>query len=66
MKPVQNCDHIALFRLSVLDSFALLSGHINAVNRLMRSDKMPALKGLAVIPLRLSPDRDPELEVWSH
>jgi len=47
----------------VLDNFALLSGHISTLNRLLSSDKMPAFKNYAVIPLALSPGRDTELEV---
>jgi len=48
----------------VLDNFALLSGHISTLNRLLSSDKMPAFKNYAVIPLALSPERDAELEVF--
>jgi mediator of RNA polymerase II transcription subunit 8 len=55
-------EYTTLTWLGVLDNFALLSGHINALNKLMKNDKMPALRNLAVFPLRLAPDRDPELE----
>ena len=48
----------------MLDNFALLSGHINMLNRLLSSDKMPIFKNYAVIPLALSPERDTELEVF--
>jgi len=48
----------------VLDNFALLSGHISTLNRLLSNDKMPAFKNYAVIPLALSPERDTELEVF--
>jgi len=48
----------------MLDNFALLSGHISTLNRLLSSDKMPAFKNYAVIPLALSPERDAELEVF--
>jgi len=54
---------VAICRPTVLDNFALLSGHISTLNRLLSSDKMPALKNYAVIPLALSPGRDTELEV---
>lgn len=47
----------------MLDNFASLSGHISSLNRLLSSDKMPAFKNYAVIPLALSPERDAELEV---
>lgn len=47
----------------MLDNFALLSGQISTLNRLLGSDKMPALKNYAVIPLALSQERDTELEV---
>ena len=50
-------------RPTVLDNFALLSGHISTLNRLLSSDKMPSFKNYAVIPLALSPGRDTELEV---
>ena len=53
----------AICRPTVLDNFALLSGHVSTLNRLLSSDKMPAFKNCAVIPLALSQERDTELEV---
>lgn len=47
---------------SVLNSFALLSGQINTLNRHLKNDKTPALKNLILLPLKLSQDRDEELE----
>ncbi|XP_030852311.1 mediator of RNA polymerase II transcription subunit 8-B [Strongylocentrotus purpuratus] len=47
---------------SVLNSFALLSGQINTLNRHLKSDKTPVLKNLIILPLKLSQDRDEELE----
>ncbi|MBN3271360.1 MED8 polymerase, partial [Polyodon spathula] len=46
---------------SVLDNFALLSGQLSTVNKLMRSEKTPAFRNQVIIPLLLSPDRDEEL-----
>ncbi|XP_071494403.1 mediator of RNA polymerase II transcription subunit 8-like [Diadema antillarum] len=47
---------------SVLNSFALLSGQINTLNKHLKSDKTPSLKNLILLPLKLSQDRDEELE----
>lgn len=55
-------EHPVISWPTVLDNFALLSGHISTLNRLLSSDKMPAFKNYAVIPLALSPGRDTELE----
>uniref|UniRef100_S4RXP2 Mediator of RNA polymerase II transcription subunit 8 n=1 Tax=Petromyzon marinus TaxID=7757 RepID=S4RXP2_PETMA len=46
---------------SMLDSFALLSGQLNSLNKLLRNDKTPCLRGQIIMPLLLSPDRDDEL-----
>ncbi|RXM29760.1 Mediator of RNA polymerase II transcription subunit 8 [Acipenser ruthenus] len=46
---------------SVLDNFALLSGQLSTINKLMRSEKTPAFRNQVIIPLLLSPDRDEEL-----
>ncbi|XP_057194349.1 mediator of RNA polymerase II transcription subunit 8 isoform X2 [Triplophysa rosa] len=46
---------------SVLDNFALLSGQLNTINKLLRNEKTPSYKSLVIIPLLLSPDRDEEL-----
>lgn len=52
-----------VFRPSVLDNFALLSGQLNTINKLLRNEKTPSYKSLVIIPLLLSPDRDEELAV---
>ncbi|XP_064415503.1 mediator of RNA polymerase II transcription subunit 8 isoform X2 [Latimeria chalumnae] len=46
---------------SVLDSFALLSGQLNTLNKLLKNEKTPLLRNQVIIPLLLSPDRDEEL-----
>ncbi|KAJ8305948.1 hypothetical protein KUTeg_016493 [Tegillarca granosa] len=47
---------------SILDNFALLSGQLNSLGRLLKNDKIPPLRSHILLPLCLSPDRDPELE----
>ncbi|XP_071984553.1 mediator of RNA polymerase II transcription subunit 8 [Engystomops pustulosus] len=46
---------------SVLDSFALLSGQLNTLNKVLKNEKTPLLKNQVIIPLVLSPDRDEEV-----
>ncbi|NP_996966.1 mediator of RNA polymerase II transcription subunit 8 [Danio rerio] len=46
---------------SVLDNFALISGQLNTINKLLRNEKTPSYKSQVIIPLLLSPDRDEEL-----
>ncbi|XP_068949292.1 mediator of RNA polymerase II transcription subunit 8 isoform X1 [Petaurus breviceps papuanus] len=46
---------------SVLDSFALLSGQLNTLNKVLKHEKTPLLRNQVIIPLVLSPDRDEEL-----
>ncbi|XP_078515847.1 mediator of RNA polymerase II transcription subunit 8 isoform X2 [Lissotriton helveticus] len=46
---------------SVLDSFALLSGQLSTLNKLLKNDKTPQLRNQVIIPLILSPDRDEEI-----
>uniref|UniRef100_A0A4W5MQP7 Mediator of RNA polymerase II transcription subunit 8 n=1 Tax=Hucho hucho TaxID=62062 RepID=A0A4W5MQP7_9TELE len=46
---------------SVLDNFALLSGQLNTINKLLRNEKTPSFRQQIIIPLLLSPDRDEEL-----
>ncbi|XP_006634854.1 mediator of RNA polymerase II transcription subunit 8 [Lepisosteus oculatus] len=46
---------------SVLDNFALLSGQLNTINKLLKNEKTPVLRSQVIIPLLLSPDRDEEL-----
>ncbi|XP_077573871.1 mediator of RNA polymerase II transcription subunit 8 [Stigmatopora nigra] len=68
---VKNALHAFIFKLeneyerlawpSVLDNFALLSGQLNTINRLLKNDKTPWLRNQLIIPLLLSQDRDEEL-----
>ncbi|XP_063283734.1 mediator of RNA polymerase II transcription subunit 8 isoform X1 [Pelobates fuscus] len=46
---------------SVLDNFALLSGQLNTLNKVLKNEKTPLLKNQVIIPLLLSPDRDEEI-----
>ncbi|XP_024134910.1 mediator of RNA polymerase II transcription subunit 8 isoform X2 [Oryzias melastigma] len=46
---------------SVLDNFALLSGQLNTINKLLKNEKTPAFRSQVIIPLLLSPDRDEDL-----
>ncbi|XP_053549580.1 mediator of RNA polymerase II transcription subunit 8 [Bombina bombina] len=46
---------------SVLDNFALLSGQLNTLNKVLKNEKTPLLKNQVIIPLILSPDRDEEI-----
>lgn len=47
---------------TVLDNFALLSGEVNSLNRVLKGTKLPQLRNCAIIPLHLSPDYDPDLQ----
>ena len=47
----------------MLDNFALLSGQISMLTRLIKSERIPQLRGYVLLPLVLSPERDAELEV---
>lgn len=44
-----------------LDNFALMSGHLTTLSKMLSHDKSPTLRNLTVLPLLLSPDRDEEL-----
>lgn len=46
---------------SVLDNFALLSGQLNTLNKVLKNEKTPLMKNQVIIPLLLSPDRDEEI-----
>nr|XP_006139456.2 mediator of RNA polymerase II transcription subunit 8 [Pelodiscus sinensis] len=46
---------------SVLDSFALLSGQLNTLNKVLKHEKTPLMRNQVIIPLVLSPDRDEEI-----
>ncbi|CAL1295552.1 unnamed protein product [Larinioides sclopetarius] len=45
----------------VLDNFALISGQVNTVLKILRNEKSPALRNRVLLPLLLNPDRDEEL-----
>ncbi|KAK3091458.1 hypothetical protein FSP39_019967 [Pinctada imbricata] len=47
---------------NVLDNFALLSGQLNTLGKLLKSEKVPAFQNCVLLPLLLSQDRDAELE----
>ena len=53
------------YRPSVLDNFALLSGQLNSLGRVLKNEKVPALRNHLLLPIVLSPERDQELEVKS-
>ncbi|XP_077981522.1 mediator of RNA polymerase II transcription subunit 8-like [Glandiceps talaboti] len=55
-------EHETLSWPSVLDSFALLSSQINTLNKVLKSDKIPAMRNFILLPLVLAPERDEELE----
>lgn len=58
------CDVCVCFnRPSVLDNFALLSGQLNTINKLLKNEKTPSFRHQVIIPLLLSPDRDEDLAV---
>lgn len=46
---------------SFLDNFALLSGQINNMMKVLKNEKTPTLRSRVLLPLLLSPDRDEEL-----
>lgn len=46
---------------SLLDSFALLSGQLNTLLRVLRNEKTPALRHRVTLPLLLSLERDEQL-----
>ncbi|XP_061895422.1 mediator of RNA polymerase II transcription subunit 8 [Entelurus aequoreus] len=68
---VKNALHSFIFKLeneyerltwpSVLDNFALLSGQLNTINKLLKNEKTPSFRNQVIIPLVLSQDRDDDL-----
>ncbi|XP_011494905.1 PREDICTED: mediator of RNA polymerase II transcription subunit 8 [Ceratosolen solmsi marchali] len=44
-----------------LDNFALISGHLTSLSKILSHDKAPNLRNLTVLPLHLSPEKDEEL-----
>ncbi|KAI8501345.1 mediator of RNA polymerase II transcription subunit 8 [Branchiostoma belcheri] len=59
-------EHQTLQWTSVLDSFALLSGQLSTLQKLVMKEKMPSLQNLIFLPLVLSPDSDPQLETTTE
>ena len=51
-------------RPSVLDSFSATVGHFSTLMKQLSSDKTPPLSNRIIIPLQVSSERDPELEVY--
>ncbi|XP_052080141.1 mediator of RNA polymerase II transcription subunit 8-B-like [Mytilus californianus] len=47
---------------SVLDNFALISGQLNSLGKVLKNDRSPHLRNHLLLPLALRPDRDAELE----
>ncbi|XP_061191112.1 mediator of RNA polymerase II transcription subunit 8-A-like, partial [Saccostrea echinata] len=47
---------------TMLDNFALLSGQLNTLGKLLRNEKVPPLRNSVLLPIALSGDRDQELE----
>lgn len=47
----------------MLDNFALLSGQLNTINKLLKNEKTPSFRNQLIIPLLLSQDRDDDLAV---
>lgn len=62
---VLHCD-VSSNRPSVLDNFALLSGQLNTINKLLKNEKTPSFRHQVIIPLLLSPDRDEDLAVSTY
>ncbi|XP_011346912.1 mediator of RNA polymerase II transcription subunit 8 isoform X1 [Ooceraea biroi] len=44
-----------------LDNFALISGHLTSLSKILAYEKIPNLKHQTVLPLRLSPEKDEDL-----
>lgn len=47
----------------VLDNFALVSGQVNTILKILRNEKTPLLRNKVLLPLVLNPDKDEELMV---
>jgi len=50
---------------NVLGHFAVLSGHISTLMSAVKSDKTPPLRNFVVLPHRISPDPDPQLQFFT-
>lgn len=46
---------------SLLDNYALVSGNLTSLSKVLSHDKCPVLRNLTVLPLLLSPERDEQL-----
>ncbi|KAJ8942587.1 hypothetical protein NQ318_006217, partial [Aromia moschata] len=44
-----------------LDNYALISGQLTSLSKVMSHDKCPVLRNLTVLPLMLTPERDEQL-----
>lgn len=44
-----------------LDKFAVISGHLTALSKLLGNEMSPPIRNLTVLPLKLSMDHDPAL-----
>ncbi|XP_066928935.1 mediator of RNA polymerase II transcription subunit 8-A-like isoform X2 [Clytia hemisphaerica] len=55
-------EHETLSWPQMLDNFALLSGQISTLNKLLKNDRMPVLRNLCILPLMVSQERDTEME----
>ena len=47
----------------MLDSFATLSGQMSTLMKQLGSDNLPPLHNHVLLPLQVSSDKDPDLEV---
>ncbi|XP_057314895.1 mediator of RNA polymerase II transcription subunit 8-like [Hydractinia symbiolongicarpus] len=54
-------EHESLTWPQVLDNFALLSGQINTLNKVLKNDRMPVLRNLCILPILVSQEHDEEL-----
>jgi hypothetical protein len=63
---VGKMEHEPLTWPSVLDSFSATVGHFSTLLKQLTSDKTPPLSNRVIIPLQVSSERDPELEVSHH
>jgi len=47
----------------MLENFAVLSSQFNSVMQVMQNSRTPNLKNFVLLPVHLSMDRDPNLDV---
>ena len=52
-----------LHRPSALDSFSALSGQVSTLTKQLRVDRTSSMQNYVFLPLQLSNDHDPQLEV---